>query len=166
MDRILGFGGVPFSVRELKAADAGSVALFQRAFGSAPPAVPRHFVAVLDSSESLVAGYLHFTVFEPDVYLCGGLCVDARLYRRLSARQRSRVASEGSLARWLSREAIAALGRKKAVFAYTGDDRSRRDALALGFVPIDSPFLLVQWHDLPETSRAGLVKRVAAQGPF
>ena len=51
------------------------------------------------------------------------------------------------------------------MFAYTGDDRSRRDALALGFVPT-GPFLLVQWHDLPEPSRAGLVKKVAAQGPF
>ena len=157
---------VPFTVRELPAADAAAAALFRRAFGGPPPGIPRHFVAIADSNGGAVAGYVHYRFFEPGVYLIGGLCVDARQYRKMPAAQRESIAREGSLARWLSRESIAALGAKKAVFAYTGDVRSRRDALALGFQAADHPYLMVQWHDVPAAERPAIEARVAANGPF
>jgi hypothetical protein len=163
---------IPFRVQEIERPDSGSVALFQRAFKSPPPVEPRHFVAILqrkDGGEDVhrVGGYIHFSRFEDGVFLCGGLCVDSRLYRVLSRGERAEMARQGSLSRWLSLKSIASLGQRTAVFAYTGDRRSRRDALALGFETTRAPYLLVQWHDaIPDSSRAALVSRVEAHGPF
>jgi hypothetical protein len=155
---------IPFQVRETWTA-ACAAALFRRCFRSEPPEYRRHFVAMRPSDE-LVAGYIHFTEFERGVYLCGGLCIDARLYRRLSPGERAAIAGRGSLSRWLLDEGIAALGHKRAVFAYTGNILSRRDVFALGFVPAAGRFLLVQWHQEPGHSREALVRRVEALGPF
>src|SRR5207245_370647 len=141
---------IPFRLREIETALAAA-ALFRRAFRTDPPSYPRHFVAVRFPDE-MIAGYVHFTEYEPAVYLCGGLCVDNRIYRLLSADQRAALARCGSLSRWLIDASIAALGVKRAVFAYTGDIRSRRDVFALGFAPTSSRFLLVQWHEEPALS--------------
>ena len=143
--------------------------LFRRSFHSVPPDEPRHFVALLEPSGRPgpeTAGYVHFTQIESSVYLCGGLCVDARLYRTMTAAQRAMVAAVGSLSRWLSVEAIHGLGQKRAVFAYTGDARSRRDALAIGFVPTEYRHLFVQWHAEAEDRRGALIERIGALGPF
>jgi hypothetical protein len=163
---------IPFSVREIELPDSGSIELFERAFKSPPPMEPRHFVAILqrkDGSDNAhrVGGYIHFSRFEDGVFLCGGLCIDWRLYRALSRDERAEIAGQGSLSRWLSLKSIASLGDRTAVFAYTGDRRSRRDALALGFETTRAPFLLVQWHGaIPDSSRAALISRVEAHGPF
>jgi len=143
------------------------VSLFRRAFGGDPPSEPRHFVAIFrEGIANRVVGYVHFSSFEPGIYLCGGLCVDSRTYRKLSGAQRAEVAARGSLSRWLLSESIAGLGAKEAVFAYTGDPRSRRDVMALGFVPTQSPYLLVQWHSSNLDARPSMVERVNALGPF
>jgi len=155
---------IPFQVRETWT-PACAAALFRRCFRSEPPEYRRHFVAIRPSDE-LVAGYIHFTEFERGVYLCGGLCIDTRLYRRLSPDERVAIAARGSLSRWLIDESIAALGPKRAVFAYTGNTRSRTDAFALRFVQTENRFLLAQWHDEPAPLRSELVLRVAAHGPF
>jgi hypothetical protein len=163
---------IPFSVQEIERPDGAVITLFERAFKSPPPTDPRHFVATLRRKDgrqdgSGLGGYIHFIRFEEGVFLCGGLCVDSRLYRTLSQDERRAIARQGSLSRWLISNSIAALGRTKAVFAYTGDKRSRSDALAVGFILTEAPFLLVQWHDaLPGSSRAALVSRVSAHGPF
>jgi len=76
---------IPFQVRETETA-ASAATLFKGAFGADPPSHRRHFVAVR-SGDELVAGYIHFTEFETAVYLCGGLCIDSRVYRQLSSQQ-------------------------------------------------------------------------------
>jgi hypothetical protein len=158
---------VPFAILGLDEPTQGVMSLFQRAFKSVPPDFPRHFAAIFrEDSVERVAGYIHFTKFDDGVFLCGGLCVDASVYRRLSPEERSATAMQGSLSRWLSVQAIAALGPKRAVFAYTGDARSRRDAAAIGFKPAGSEHLFVQWHDEPVAQRQALLARVAALGPF
>jgi len=158
---------IPFEVRELEVADGAAADLFQRSFHVPPPGSPRHFVARLARSHrEAVHGYVHFSVFEPQVFLCGGLCVDVSVYRILASRERKALAGEGSLSRWLLERSIEALGSKRAVFAFTGDTRSRRDCAAIGFTPTSSPFLIVQWHGEPHGARAELVRRVAALGPF
>jgi hypothetical protein len=158
----------PFSIRETEQPDASAAAIFRRAFRCEPPAEPRHFSAILDRDGAVgeVVGYVHFIPFQPGIYLCGGLCVDARSYRGLSKATRDAVASHGSLARWLLAESIAALGPKEAVCAYTGDTRSRRDVLALGFEPTPYPYLLVKWHDAAPVRRLELLQAVAALGAF
>ena len=166
----------PFHLHEVDRLSQSAADVFERAFHGRPPEAPRHFVATLarEGADS-VAAYVHFRAFEPSVYLVGGLCVDTPIYRKLTPKERSLVAGYGSLSRWLLRAATVELGAKRAVFAYTGDLRSRRDVLALGYVAPRSglpwfsrarKYLLVQWHDEPEADRSALVKRVAAIGPF
>jgi hypothetical protein len=156
----------PLSLAELEAPDAHVDRLFRRLFRCPPPDYPRHFV-VWHRGEGAptLAAYVHFTEHEPGVFLIGGLGVDASVYRRLSPEVRAQLAGEGSLSRWLLRHAIEALGPKRAVFAYTGDTRSRRDVLALGMAR-SGEHLFVQWHDQPEAQRPALLARVAALGPF
>jgi hypothetical protein len=154
----------PFVLAAPAAPDAAIDALFRRSFGSAAPREPLHFVA--RAADGTVAAYVHYIGFKPGVYLCGGLCVAPRAYRALSPGARRQVAQAGSLSRWLLARSIAALEAKRAVFAFTGDARSRRDVLALGFEPAAGPYLVVQWHAAPREDRAGLVAVVATLGPF
>lgn len=158
---------LPFRVIEVARPDAAIQQLFRRLFKAAAPDFPRHFAAYHDDGRSRsLAAYMHFTVQQPGVFLIGGLGVDARIYRRLPAETRKALANRGSLSRWFSHTAIAALGPKRAVFAYTGDTRSRRDAEALGFQQTAAKYLFVQWHDETPASRAALVAQIDALGPF
>jgi peptidoglycan/xylan/chitin deacetylase (PgdA/CDA1 family) len=154
----------PLALREVATLDDDVADLFRRSFGSDPPDFPRHFVA--RDPDGQVVGYVHFTQQEPEVFLVGGLCVDFRAYRRMSNGERDVVALEGSISRWILSESIAALGSKRAVFAYTGNTMSRRDVLALGFVPASGRYLLVQWHGEPAGERPPLVSRITAAGAF
>jgi hypothetical protein len=154
---------LPFVVREL-AEPSLAIPLFRRAFGTPPPFTPRHFVVT--TAGEAPCGYVHFHELEPGVHLCGGLCLDARVYRTLDAPTRANIARRGSLSRWLLNESIASLGAKRAVFAYTGDTRSVRDVLALHFERTAHPRLFVQWHSQSVAERNALVTRVAAIGPF
>lgn len=156
----------PLSVAEVAEADAEVEALFRASFRAPPPDFPRHFVAVHQvNGGKRLAAYMHFTVAEDDVYLLGGLCVRHATYRAMDPGTRSELARQGSLSRWFLHRAIEALGPKRAVFAYTGDTRSRRDALAIGMVEAGQ-YLFVQWHDEPEAGREALVQRIDALGPF
>lgn len=156
-----------FAFDEVATLDPRAVALFERSFNASPPDFPRHFVVrKAQEPERGVCGYIHYTEFEPGVYLLGGLCVDARLYRRLAPEIRGEIAGHGSLSRWLLVRSIEGLGPKCAVFAHTGNAISRRDGEAVGFVQASGRHLIVQWHDEPPESRASLVLRVEALGPF
>ena len=152
-----------FEFLELAEADAEAHALFARAFRREAPYFPRHFVARFGER---AVGYVHYSEPTPDVYLCGGLCVDERVYRAMNESERSVVKRHGTLSRWLLEESIRQLVGKHAVFAYTGNAISLRDCLALGFLPTDHKYLIVQWHAQPMEDRAGLVARVARYGPF
>jgi hypothetical protein len=156
---------LPFAARELAEASPAAIALFRAKFATDPPDCPRHFVA-LAPGDHAVCGYIHFRYFEPEVYLCGGLCIDERIYRRLPQDVRARIKGVGSLSRWLSDTAIGMLGPKRAILAYTGHLSSRRDALALGFEETSYPYVLVQWHSEPPSERPALLARVARNGPF
>ncbi len=153
----------PFDLVEVAEPDAAIDALFQRAFGTVAPRTPKHFIARFGDA---VAGYIHYTPHEPGVYLCGGLCVDARIYRALTAPQRTQLRDEGSLSRWMINLSVDQLPSKKAVFAYTGHTMSVRDALAVNCIATSDPHLFVQWHETPVADREPMVRRIAAVGPF
>lgn len=156
----------PFVVRRLDSPGAAASSLFERKFGGPPPPDGIHYVALRPACDGGVSAYTHYYEHEPGVFLCGGLCVDSRDYRKLAPAERRAVAGAGSLSRWLSVVSIADLPLKRAVFAYTGDARSRRDAFAIGFEPAVAPHLLVQWHAAPAVDRAALVERIHRLGPF
>lgn len=156
----------PFLARQVEVPGPAASALFERQFGGPPPADGIHYVAMREARAGGVSAYTHYYEHEPGVFLCGGLCVDSRDYRRLTREQRLAVAEAGSLSRWLSVVSIADLPAKRAVFAFTGDSRSRRDAFAIGFELAVEPHLLVQWHAEPPASRAALIERIHRLGPF
>jgi hypothetical protein len=156
----------PFAIEERATVDADIEGIFSRAFHAPPPSSPRHFVGVHAGEPRRVCAYVHYTAFEPGVYLLGGLCVDASIYKDVSPEVREAVAAKGSLSRWVMEASIAALGPTRAVFAYTGNVMSRRDTDALGFRVARPPYLIVQWHDEPAAAREALAERIAKLGPF
>lgn len=156
----------PYQIARLSEPTVTLIELFVRKFGSPPPQDGIHFVARRDHGHANVSAYVHYYEHESGVFLCGGLCVDVRDYRHLSSEERRRVAAAGSLSRWLSVTSISDLPSKRAIFAYTGDTRSRRDAFAIDFEVAIRPHLLVQWHAEPPASRAALVGRIHRLGPF
>ena len=156
---------LPFTVEEIAAPDAEVDALFQGSFRVAAPRFPIHYIARWRRDGS-VSAYIHYTRHEPGVYLVGGLCVDVRPYRLMSADERARMRAQGSLSRWLLAESTARLPEKRAVFGYTGNVMSLRDGRATGYEQTHHPHLIVQWHDAPPHERTALVERIAALGPF
>lgn len=155
----------PFEFLRIARPDAGVETLFSRSFHSPPPDYPNHFVARHRASGA-VAAYIHFLEEAPGIYLCGGLCVDSRLYRRCTAKERSEIARHGSLSRWLLNESINLLGAKLAVFAYTGNSASVRDGLSSGFVATPYPHLIVQWHAAAPEARPAMLETIARKGAF
>lgn len=155
----------PFEFIELATPNEDAVRLFSTSFGAKPPEIPFHFIARHRRTGD-VCGYIHYTEQMPGVYLCGGLCIDKMVYRRLSAAEKGVVARHGSLSRWLLNKSIAKLPRKSAIFAYTGNIMSRRDGLATGFLETRNPRLIVQWHGAPDSARAGLIESISRLGPF
>lgn len=156
----------PFRLKEVDKPDERVISLFQKSFGALPPVQPRHFCAICQRNESLAA-YIHYKEQEPGVFLIGGLCVDSRTYKNnLTAHQRKIVSNEGSLSRWVLDRSIASLGKKRAIFAYTGNTCSRRDIISLGFVSVQEPYLFVQWHEEPKSERQKLINKIGLLGPF
>ena len=156
----------PFAIAELPAADDRVESLFRKSFGAPAPTIPRHFIAFRIGDLERAAGYVHYTSYGPGLFLLGGLCVDASIYRMLSSSERRQVSDVGSLSRWLMKQSIAELGAMRAVFGYTGDVRSRRDILAIGFTQAAIPYLFAQWHSEPTSMRERTIGEVAALGPF
>jgi hypothetical protein len=145
--------------------------LFQRSFGHPAPDYPRHFVLVYspppeesDTTPRVVA-YVHQSPFE-EVFLTGGMCVDAATYRRFPKWLYEAVRREGGLATIVTRDSIAILG-PPAVFGLVGEPRSRASVLRTGFVDTGRPHLMAVWcSPLTDHEKARLVERVAALGPF
>jgi hypothetical protein len=154
--------------------DARMVAndLFQRAFHYDVPDYPRHFVLVhspepgSDKPPEVVA-YVHQTARGAGVYLCGGMCVDERAYRRFPKWLFDAVREEGGLATIVTRDSVAMLENWVAVFGHVGEPRARAADLRTGFVDTDREHLMVIWSEsLSDADKRRLVAEVAAMGPF
>lgn len=146
--------------------------LFRRSFGHEVPTYPRHFVLVfspppdLDDTRPRVVAYVHQSPFD-EVYLCGGMCVDATAYRRFPRRLFDQVKAEGGLATIVTRDSIAMLGASPAVFGHVGEPRARQADLRTGFVDTGHEYLMVYWRrELPPTEQRRLIEKAAAHGPF
>ena len=148
--------------------------LFRRSFGHSVPAMPRHYVMfyrppvdqVRESGQPVVVGYTHQLAFE-NVYLAGGMCVDAGAYRRFPRWLFDDVKREGGLATIIMRDSFATLGDCPAVFGHVGEKRARLADLRAGFVDTGRLHLMVHWRrPLPREEQERLVERIAGIGPF
>lgn len=130
--------------------------LFRRKFGQEIPQFPRHFVAMAGKE---CAGYVHYTAWQGD-YLCGGLCIDDRVYRSLSPLQRAWLRDRGGIAEMMMRHAHAALTDGAAIWGYIGDKQAEAVDRRVGFEKVAEPYLFVIW--VKPISEDGKKRRIAA----
>jgi hypothetical protein len=145
-----------------------AAALFRRKFGHPLPDFPAHYIATYrEVDEDPVVGYVHMTA-HAEVRLCGGLCVDERVYRGMSPEALAIVRSAGGIARMLVAIATADRGEALASFGYMGNRQSQLIAEDVGYERVSPPFVYAFWHDeaLAPEARARIVEKVRNLGPF
>jgi hypothetical protein len=155
-------------VQEVAAADFFAGELFRRKFHVPPPDFPIHFVSFYRAAPSdvRVIGYVHYSEFE-DSYLCGGLVIDDRLYRRMPVAHREAIRKGGGIAEHLLRASFARLGHAAAIWGYVGDTRAERVDARVGFRRTDHPYVMVCWmRDLSDADKSARLARVIALGAF
>ncbi len=144
--------------------------LFKRRFNtSAAPDYPRHFVAFYKPvpNTMIPVGYVHQSTWE-GCHLCGGLVIDDRLYRRMSAPHRKVIRDAGGIAELLLKESFArVMPQSIAIWGYVGDKQAEQVDLRVGFRHTHHPLVMVIWNqDLDEAQKAQWIERVVALGPF
>jgi hypothetical protein len=142
--------------------------LFHRKFRSAPPDFPLHYVSFYRAAATDIQaiGYVHYSEFE-DGYLCGGMAIDDRRYRRMPAPHRQAIRSCGGIAEHMLRITVVRLSHAVAIWGYVGDVRSERVANRVGFHRTEHPYVMVRWmRDLPDSEKAARISRVVSVGPF
>lgn len=156
-----------FSVTEIDDVETHAGDLFRRSFRAEPPKTPRHYVARVDlDGRQRTIGYVHHERLG-DVYLCGGMCMDERTFRRLPGERRTALKEAGGVAEQMLRHTFADLAFAKAIFGYVGDRRAERVDLRAGFRHTGLPYLIVHWpRRLPPSEQRTLIERVAKLGPF
>lgn len=155
-------------VEEVTAAEFFVGELFRRKFRAPPPDFPMHYVSFYRAAPTdiRVIGYVHYSEFE-DSYLCGGLVIDERLYRRMPAVHREVIRSAGGIAEHLMQVTFARLRHAAAIWGYVGDTRAERVDKRVGLCRTEHPYVMVCWQrDLPEADKRARMARVVALGPF
>lgn len=157
------------TVVEVDDAAALAGALFRATFSHPVPAFPRHFIAIHRAGDRTerVVGYIHYTAWESEGWLCGGLCVDRDAYARAEPAAAAAWKRAGGIGEIILRHTFAQLTDRAAIFGYCGDARQWQHDLNVGFVPAGPRHLLVKWNQpLPENERAAMIERAAALGAF
>lgn len=155
-------------VEEVTDAEFFAGDLFRRRFRNDPPDFPKHFVAFYRASRAsyLPVGYIHYTVFE-DTYLCGGMVIDDRLYRRIPAPHRKLIKDAGGIAEKMLRDTFAMLAHAPAIWGYVGNKQAEEVDTRVGFRRTSHRYVMVVWNrDLPEDEKQARLARVIALGPF
>ncbi len=143
-------------------------ALFRRRFGSDAPDYPRHFVAFHRSSPSefTALGYIHYSGYE-DCWLCGGMVMDDRAYRRLQGNHRAAIKQSGGVAEIMLRATFAKLKDAPAIWGYVGDKQAEVVDMRAGFIHTGRKHLMVVWNaELTPEERERRIEKIAALGPF
>jgi len=160
---------MPLTIEEVDDAAALAGELFRRRFAHPIPDFPRHFVAFARDAAggAKVVGYIHYTAWEADGWLCGGLCVDVDAYASAMPGDAAAWKRAGGIGEIILRDTFARLTDRAAIFGYCGDARQWQHDLNVGFEPAGPPRMLVHWNrEVPAEARARMIERVAALGPF
>jgi hypothetical protein len=142
--------------------------LFRRRFGSDAPDYPSHFVAfhAAGGAQYGALGYVHYSRFE-DSWLCGGMVMDDRAYRRVPAHHRAAIKAAGGVAEIMLRTTFARLRDAPAIWGYVGDKLAEVVDLRAGFVHTTAPHVMVVWNrPLSDAEKAERLAKVVALGPF
>jgi hypothetical protein len=143
-------------------------ALFRRRFGSDAPDYPRHFVAFYAASDTTYAavGYVHYSPFD-ECWLCGGLVIDDRAYRRIPSQDREAIRESGGIAEIMLRDTFAGLRDATAIWGFVGDKQSEVVCRRAGFARTKDAHVMVVWNRaLPDEEKAVRLARVIGIGAF
>jgi hypothetical protein len=157
-----------FRMQELISTPASVDKLFRRSFGHKIPRYPRHFALWFErpGRAPVPAAYIHQLPFDI-VYLAGGMCVDASIYRQLDKETFRAVRDAGGLATIIMTDTYAMLGDSPAVFGHVDEPRARQADYRAGMIDTDRAHLMVYWRrELPEPEKRRLIDLVARHGPF
>ncbi len=111
-------------------------------------------------------GYIHYSPWE-NSYLCGGMVIDDRLYRRMPQAHRKLIKSCGGIAEIMLRDTFRRLADALAIFGHVGDKQAEKVNLRAGFVRTSDPHVMVVWNrPLSDAEKARCLTRVIALGPF
>src|SRR4051794_21676328 len=130
--------------------------LFRRRFHHDPPDYPKHYVAFYRAAANrfVAVGYIHHSMYE-DIYLCGGMVIDDRAYRRIPAEHRRIIRDAGGIAEKMLRDTFAMLAHAPAIWGYVGDRQALEVDLRAGFMQTEHAHLIVKWNrELPEDEKA------------
>lgn len=159
---------LPF-IHVLEVEDAVALAgeLFFKKFGHPVPNYPRHFVAIYapHAGERATIGYVHCLPFE-NTFLCGGMCTDVTVYKKMPRAHRDDIRARGSLAEYLLTTTFTMLGDYAAIFGSVGDATARNVDLRAGFIDTGELHLMVVWGKATETEKPALIRKVWALGAF
>lgn len=102
-----------------------------------------------------------------EVYLEGGMCVEAGFYRRLSRPHWEQCKRDGGVAQLIMERAARQLTDCVAWFGYCGDKKAMAVDLRLGYVATKYPYLIVKWfRTLSKPDEEALIDEIAKIGPF
>lgn len=155
-------------VEETRSAEFWAGDLFRRRFGGDPPDYPRHFVAFYRPTRTTYRsiGYIHYSPYE-DCFLCGGMVMDDRAYRRIRSQHRTLIKAAGGVAEIMLRQTFAMLAHAPAIWGYVGDKQAEIVNSRVGFVHTHHPHVMVVWNrELPEEEKQARLQRIIALGPF
>jgi hypothetical protein len=147
---------------------SAAAGLFRRKFGDPLPDFPAHYLATLrDTGVPEIVGYVHMTRHD-EVRLCGGLCVDHAVYRRMGPAALAIVRAAGGIARLMVAVSTADRGDAAASFGYMGNRQSQLIAEDVGYERVVAPYLHAFWHaePMPAGARAAIVEKVRKLGAF
>ena len=102
-----------------------------------------------------------------EVYLEGGMCVEASFYRRLSRPHWKQCKSSGGVAQLLMQRAAEQLTDCVAWFGYCGDKKAMAVDKRLGYVATKHPYVIVKWfRTLSKRDEEALIEEIAKLGQF
>jgi len=111
-------------------------------------------------------GFCNWIRYE-NCYLCGGMCVRANFYRRLSREQWAACRERGGIAQIMLETAFATITDCRAWFGYCGDRKAYIVDIRAGYQPTRHRYLIVKWNEeLSEPDQRALEDRIAQIGPF
>ena len=159
---------VRIELAEVENAEPLAGTLFQRSFQATIPDFPKHFIllAIDHNGTKLTLGYVHHTRHE-NIYLGGGMCVDAGALRKIPKTARALLSKAGGAAFYMLSESVKRLNDADAVFGYVGHKGAYKIDLAVGFEPTQYPHLIVFWNkELPPEKQQEIIEKAHQVGPF
>ena len=157
-----------WEVKEISDAKKIAGELFFNAFRCNIPDEPYHFVLLFNTQNGIeTGGYVHFQRYKEREYLCGGLVVNANLFRRLLPEQRTVIKSMGGFAEILLKESFSKIKKWDVIWGYVGDKLAEKVDLRVGFRHTQREYIMAVWgKEFSELEKYDLIEQVYKVGPF